>query len=45
MLAKALIDKIDISVDFAKSFMKCILKKEINIEDMYDIDPIEAQNL
>lgn len=39
LIAKGLIEGLDIEVDFTRSFLKHILRKTLYIKDLEDIDP------
>lgn len=44
-IAKALISQLDVEIDLTKSFLKHILRKNLYINDLQDIDPETAKNL
>lgn len=44
-IAKALISQLDVEVDLTRSLLKHILKKDLYIKDLEDIDPDVAKNL
>ncbi|KRX01040.1 HECT-domain-containing protein [Pseudocohnilembus persalinus] len=45
LVAKGLMEQIEVEVDFTVSFLKHILKKNLIIQDLEDIDPEQAKNL
>ena len=45
IVAKIFIDDLNVEVNFTRSFLKHILKKDLYIHDFDDIDPETARNL
>lgn len=45
LIARGLISRINLEVDFTRSLLKQILQKRLSINDLEDIDPEQAKNL
>lgn len=45
LVAKGLIENLDLEIDLTRSFLKHILKRTLYISDLEDIDPEEAKSL